>query len=74
MPIEPTEIPIPVEIRATVETTAFFDALRRGDYAGAARAQERLRALGWDVARYPAPQPRRSRPRTTAPRLAEATT
>jgi hypothetical protein len=72
MPSQPTA-EIPAEIRATVETNAFFDALRDGDYAAAARAQERLRALGWDISRHPSPQTRRSRPRAAAPRLAEAT-
>ena len=35
---------IPPEVRASVEANALFDALRRGDYAAAAKAQERLRA------------------------------
>jgi hypothetical protein len=44
-------IEIPVEARAAVECNALFDALRYGDYPAAARAQERLRELGWDVRR-----------------------
>jgi hypothetical protein len=44
---------IPVEIRARVEATALFDALREGDYASAAEAQEHLRSLGWYVSREP---------------------
>jgi hypothetical protein len=47
---------IPVEIRARVEANALFDALRTGDYASAAVAQERLRDLGWYVGREPAPR------------------
>jgi hypothetical protein len=47
---------IPVEIRARVEANALFDSLHAGDYAGAAQAQERLRALGWYVGREPIPR------------------
>jgi hypothetical protein len=47
---------IPTEVRARIEANALFDALREGDYASAARAQERLRALGWHVSRAPAPK------------------
>jgi hypothetical protein len=43
--------PIPPEIRAQVEATALFESLRRGDYAAAAAAQERLRTLGWHISR-----------------------
>jgi hypothetical protein len=43
--------PIPPEIRAGVEANALFDALRRGDYVTAARAQVRLRELGWHLSR-----------------------
>jgi hypothetical protein len=42
---------IPPEARASVEANALFDAVRRGDYAAAAKAQERLRELGWIIAR-----------------------
>ena len=45
---------IPVEIRANVEANCLFDALRSGDYASAAKAQERLRSLGWHLTREPA--------------------
>jgi hypothetical protein len=44
---------IPAEVRARVEANALFDALRTGDYTGAAQAQERLRLLGWYVSREP---------------------
>ena len=54
---------IPVEVRARIEANALFEALRSGDYAGAAQAQERLRALGWHVSREPAPQGRAARQR-----------
>jgi hypothetical protein len=50
---------IPPEIRANVEANALFDALRRGDYAAAAKAQERLRELGWNVSRDQAKPPKR---------------
>ena len=50
---------IPDEIRASVEANAMFDALRRGDFAAAARAQERLSEMGWYVSREPKPRPRR---------------
>ena len=52
---------IPVEVRARVEATALFAALQTGDYASAARAQERLRSLGWHVTREPSPRQRVSR-------------
>jgi hypothetical protein len=52
---------IPTEIRARIEATAFFDALRAGDYAGAAQAQERLHALGWRLSREPAATGRQAR-------------
>jgi hypothetical protein len=60
---------IPVEIRARVEANALFDALRSGDYAGAALAQERLRALGWYVTREPVAHRRgdRRKPSPKAP-------
>jgi hypothetical protein len=51
-----TTASIPVEIRARVEATALFDALQTGDYASAARAQERLRSLGWYLSREPVRQ------------------
>lgn len=41
----------PPEIRAEVEVNILFDALRRGDYAAAAKAQERLHELGWYITR-----------------------
>jgi hypothetical protein len=50
---------IPPEIRARVEANALFDAVRAGDYAAAASAQQRLRELGWNVSREPAKPPRR---------------
>jgi hypothetical protein len=52
---------IPVEIRARVEANALFDAVRWGDYASAAQAQERLRALGWHLSREPAERRHRTR-------------
>jgi hypothetical protein len=51
--------PIPPEIQAGVEANALFDALRRGDYATAARAQERLREMGWYLGREAPRRPRR---------------
>jgi hypothetical protein len=54
--------PIPAEVRARVECNALFDALQAGDYAAAARAQERLRALGWHVRRDSAPRRPARRP------------
>jgi hypothetical protein len=44
---------IPVEIRARVEANVLFDAVRAGDFARAAQAQESLRRLGWHVSREP---------------------
>ena len=67
--------PIPPEIQAGVEANALFDALRRGDYATAARAQERLREMGWHLSRetpkpqrrrHYAPQPEAARPEGVA--------
>jgi hypothetical protein len=52
--------PIPAEVQAGVEANAMFDALRRGDYAAAGRAQERLKELGWYLGRE-MPGPRRPR-------------
>jgi hypothetical protein len=49
---------IPPEVRASVEANALFDALRRGDYAAAAKAQEPLRELGWTINREQ-PKPRK---------------
>jgi hypothetical protein len=49
---------IPTEVRAGVEASALFDALRRGDFTAAAQAQERLRELGWHVSREE-PRPHR---------------
>jgi hypothetical protein len=60
-------IDVPVEIQARVEANLFFDALRAGDYAGAARAQDNLRALGWHVSREPARTSKRHRQTTAAP-------
>jgi hypothetical protein len=52
--------PIPPEIRAGVEANALFDAVRRGDFASAARAQENLKELGWYLSReQPKPQRRK---------------
>lgn len=45
--------PIPPEIHARVAANTLFDAVRRGDYATAAKAQERLRGLGWHLTREP---------------------
>jgi hypothetical protein len=42
---------IPTEVRASIEANALFDALQRGDYAAAAKAQETLRELGWNISR-----------------------
>jgi hypothetical protein len=58
--------PIPLEIQAGVEANALFDALRRGDYATAARAQERLREMGWHLSRE-ASKPQRSRQQRPQP-------
>jgi hypothetical protein len=44
-------IEIPNEARAAIECNALLDALRHGDYPAAARAQARLRELGWDLLR-----------------------
>jgi hypothetical protein len=52
---------IPVEVRASVEANALFDALRRGDFDAAARAQNRLRELGWHISREPSKPHRRRR-------------
>jgi len=57
---------IPVEIRARVEAGALFESVRVGDYAGAARAQERLRALGWRITREPTIRRRDTRQRIAA--------
>jgi hypothetical protein len=57
-------IEIPPEIRAEVETRALFEAVRRGDYAQAARAQERLREMGWHINREQ-PKPRKRKAVTT---------
>jgi hypothetical protein len=62
---------IPPEIRASVEADALFGALRRGDYASAAKSQERLKGLGWHLSRE-APRPKPAR-RTDRPRPPEAT-
>ncbi len=63
---------IPVELRARVEAVALFDALHAGDYAGAALAQERLRTLGWNVSREPAPAKHLPRRKPHTPRPARA--
>jgi hypothetical protein len=39
------------EIKASIEAHALFDALSRGDLSEAARAQKRLRSMGWTVTR-----------------------
>jgi hypothetical protein len=59
-------VQIPVEARAAVECNALFDALRHGDYSAAARAQERLRELGWDVRRMADKPARRNATRQPA--------
>jgi hypothetical protein len=51
---------IPPEARAQVECNALFEALRRGDYAAAAAAQEQLRKFGWILTRK---TERKTRPR-----------
>jgi hypothetical protein len=43
--------PTPPETKAQVLTGFFFESLRQGDYIGAARAQEDLRRLGWNLDR-----------------------
>jgi hypothetical protein len=55
------------EIRAAVEANCLFDALSRGDLDLAARAQARLRELGWYITRE-APRPRRRTARQPARR------
>jgi hypothetical protein len=60
------EKPIAPEIRAAVEANCLFDALSRGDLDVAARAQARLRELGWYLSRV-APRPRRRNARQQAP-------
>jgi hypothetical protein len=60
------ESTIPPELRAAAEATCLFDALRRGDLELAARAQEKLRELGWYLSRE-APRPSRRTTRQTAP-------
>jgi hypothetical protein len=45
---------IPPEIHARVAANTLFEAVRRGDYVTAAKAQERLRGLGWHLTREPA--------------------
>ena len=42
---------IPPEIQAGVEANAMFDAIRRGDFATAARAQARLKEMSWHLSR-----------------------
>jgi hypothetical protein len=56
----PETAAIPLEIRACVEATAFFEALRRGDYSAAAIAQKRLQEYGWHITRE-RPKPARER-------------
>jgi hypothetical protein len=64
-------IHIPVEARAAVECNALFDALKAGDYPAAARAQERLRDLGWEVRRTSSEPPSRRKHRRQAARRQE---
>ena len=65
----PDETPhIPNEIRASVEANALFDAVRHGDFAGAAQAQARLRDLGWYLSRNPQPSGRRKSARPQSDR------
>jgi hypothetical protein len=54
-------IDIPIEVQARIEANAFFEALRAGDYASAAEAQERLRAIGWHISREVPRQTRKRR-------------
>lgn len=42
------------EMRADVQCHELFTALQTGDYTSAARAQQRLQELGWDVRRIAA--------------------
>ena len=53
------------EIRASVEANAFFLALKDGDYASAAKSQERLKELGWYLSRE-APRPKPTRRKKSA--------
>jgi hypothetical protein len=62
-PAEPDEIIIPPEIRARIEAIAFLEAIREGDYAGAARAQERIQKHGYLIGRAPEKRPARKAPR-----------
>lgn len=64
------EKPIPPEIRAAVEANCLFDALLRGELDLAAKAQARLRELGWYITRE-APRPTRRAARHQAARRQE---
>ncbi len=46
------------EYSAGAVANILFDALRRGDFSAAARAQERLAQLGWYLTKEP-PAPQR---------------
>ena len=50
----------PPEIKAQAACGIFFVALREGDYASAAKSQERLKELGWHLSRE-SPRPKPSR-------------
>jgi hypothetical protein len=54
---------IPPEIKARIEAIAFLEAIREGDYAGAARAQERIQKHGYFIGRAPEKRPARKPPR-----------
>jgi hypothetical protein len=57
---------IPPEIQAGAEANVLFDALRRGDFTAAAKAQERLNRLGWYLTReQPKSQRRTQKPHGT---------
>ena len=58
---------IPPEIKAQAACGIFFVALREGDYASAARSQERLKELGWHLSRE-APRPKPASARRRQPR------
>ena len=60
-PTKPAESSIPIEIRARVEANAFFDAILEGDYARAARAQERIQRYGFRIGRTTEKPPRKPR-------------
>jgi hypothetical protein len=60
------QIVIPSEAMARAECNILFGSLIQGDFAGALRAQERLRQMGWYVSREAPKPPRRRKPRQAA--------